>query len=89
MRNSRRLVVPGLAVALALLLLAPARPAAHEIPNDAKVLMIVRPAGQRLQMLIRVPMASTADTIKWPTTDAGYLDIANADATMRVTLPGA
>jgi hypothetical protein len=82
-RNSRRLAVPGLAVALALLILAPAWPAAHEIPNDAKVLMIVRPAAQRLQMLIRVPMASTADTIKWPTTGAGYLDIANADQTMR------
>src|SRR5262245_18990486 len=56
---------------------------AHEIPNDARVLMLVKPAGQRMQVLVRVPMASTADTIRWPTNAAGYLDIANADTTLR------
>jgi hypothetical protein len=76
-------VVPALGVVLALLVLMPARPAAHEIPNDARVQMLVRPSGQLLRVLIRVPMASTADTIRWPTTGAGYLDIANADTTMR------
>jgi hypothetical protein len=68
---------------LALLVLMPAVPAAHEIPNDARVLMIVQPAGQRLRVVMRVPMASTADTIRWPATNDGYLDIANADTTMR------
>jgi hypothetical protein len=79
----RRFAAPGLAVALALLLLMPAGPAAHEIPNDARVMMLVRPSGQTLQVLIRVPMASTADTVKWPTFGANYLDIANADSAMR------
>ena len=83
MRTCHKLVVPALGVVLALLVLMPARPAAHEIPNDARVQMLVRPSGQLLRVLIRVPMASTADTIRWPTTGAGYLDIANADTTMR------
>jgi hypothetical protein len=69
--------------ALALLLLMPARPAAHEIPNDARVVMLVRPSGQTLRVLIRTPMASTADAVRWPTVGAGYLDIANADTSMR------
>jgi hypothetical protein len=68
---------------LALLTLTPARPAAHEIPNDARVVMLVRPSGQLMRMLIRVPMASTSDAIRWPTVGAGFLDIDNADATMR------
>ena len=82
-RTCRRFAAPGLGVAVALLMLMPARPAAHEIPNDARVLMLVRPSGQTLQVLIRVPMASTADTVRWPTVGAGYLDISSADASMR------
>jgi hypothetical protein len=45
--------------------------------------MLVKPAGQRMQVLIRVPMTSTADTIKWPTNAAGYLDIENADSVLQ------
>jgi hypothetical protein len=82
-RTCRELLAPGLGVALILLLLIPARPGAHEIPNDARVLMLVKPAGQRMQVLIRVPMTSTADTIKWPTNAAGYLDIENADSVLQ------
>jgi hypothetical protein len=82
-RICRKFTAPAIGVALALLMLMPARPAAHEIPNDARVVMLVRPSGQTLQVLIRVPMASTSDTVRWPTVGAGYLDIANADATMR------
>jgi hypothetical protein len=82
-RTCHKLVVPALGVVLALLVLMPARPAAHEIPNDARVQMLVRPSGQLLRTLIRVPMASTADAVRWPTVGAGYLDIANADTSMR------
>jgi HupE / UreJ protein len=82
-RTCLKLVVPALGVVLALLVLMPARPAAHEIPNDARVQMLVRPSGQLLRILVRVPMASTADAVRWPTTGAGYLDIANADSAMR------
>jgi hypothetical protein len=61
----------------------PARPAAHEIPYDARVVMLVQPSGQLLRVLIRVPMASAADAVRWPTVGAGYLDLANADTSMR------
>ena len=83
MKTCHKVVVPALGVLLALLVLMPAAVAAHEIPNDARVQMLVRPSGQALRVLIRVPMASTADTIRWPATRDGYLDIANADTTMR------
>jgi hypothetical protein len=73
----------GLGIALTALTLMPARPAAHEIPNDARVLMLVQPSGQLLRVLIRVPIASAADAVRWPTVSTGYLDIANADASIR------
>jgi hypothetical protein len=82
-KTCHKLAVPAPGVVLALLVLLPAVPAAHEIPNDARVQMLVRPSGQALRVLIRVPMASTADTIRWPATRDGYLDIANADTTMQ------
>src|SRR5262245_1595964 len=81
--NCRKPLAPGLGVVLILLFLIPARPDAHEIPNDARVQMLVKPAGQRMQVLIRVPMTSTADTIKWPANAAGYLDIENADSVLQ------
>jgi hypothetical protein len=82
-RTCRKLLAPALGVVLVLLFLIPARPTAHEIPNDARVQMLVKPAGPRMQVLMRVPMASTADTIKWPTNAAGYLDIENADSVLQ------
>jgi HupE / UreJ protein len=47
---------------------------AHEIPNDVMVQAFVKPSGQRLQMLIRVPLAAMRD-VDFPTTSAGYLDL--------------
>ena len=41
----------------------PAR--AHDIPADTTVRAFIRPEGQHLRMLVRVPMASIND-IDWP-----------------------
>jgi hypothetical protein len=76
-------VAPALGVLFALLLVAPARPAAHEIPSDVKVQMFVRPDGNRLRVLVRFPMASTADTVQWPVLREGFLDLSRADDAMR------
>src|ERR1700678_3511795 len=47
---------------------------AHEIPNDVTVQAFVRPAGQRLQLLVRVPLAAMRD-VDFPTAGPGYLDL--------------
>ena len=52
--------------------------AAHEVPNDVTVQAFVKPSGQRLQLLLRVPLASMRD-IDFPTTGPGYLDLSRLD----------
>lgn len=49
------------------------RAAAHEIPADVTAQVLVKPAGERLQVLIRVPLKSMRD-VEFPEIDGGYLD---------------
>jgi hypothetical protein len=48
---------------------------AHDIPNDVTVRAFVKPSGQRLNLLIRVPLQAMRD-IDFPSRGAGYLDLA-------------
>jgi hypothetical protein len=73
----RMRVVSVFGVALAIIALAPS-PNAHEIPSDVRVQMFVKPEGQRLRVLVRTPMASTADAVQWPTTGTNILVISRA-----------
>ncbi len=41
-------------------------PAAHDVPNDVRIQVFLRPEGQRLRLLVRAPLASMND-IPWPT----------------------
>jgi hypothetical protein len=73
----------ALAAVIALLLgLAPARSAAHEIPSDVRVQMFVKPEGQRLRVLVRVPLKSITET-EWPERGPGLLDLSQADRPLR------
>lgn len=66
------------ALAAALLLLVPSRPSAHEIPARVTVLAFVKPEGQRLRLLVRVPLEAMRDVdfpLRGP---AGFLDIERA-----------
>jgi len=56
--------------------------AAHEIPNDVKVQAFVRPSGQQLQLLVRVPLIAMRE-VDFPRRGPGYLDLAHADAALR------
>src|SRR5207249_3753543 len=49
-------IVIGPLLAALLLLLWPARPAAHDIPNDVTVQAFVKPEGRTLRVLVRVPL---------------------------------
>src|ERR1700758_4024678 len=56
----------------------------HDIPNDVTVEMFVKPEGQHVHVLVRVPLKAMRD-ISFPLRGPGYLDIARAGA----LLPGA
>ncbi|HEX5215003.1 MAG TPA: HupE/UreJ family protein [Vicinamibacterales bacterium] len=60
-------IIAGFAVLL-LVLLTPARPAAHDIPVDVLVQVFLRAEGQRLHVLVRTPLAAMRD-VDFPTRD--------------------
>jgi HupE / UreJ protein len=80
----RGLVAAALAVLASMMLLwAIASPAAaHDIPADVKINAFFKPAGNRLELLVRLPLASLIDT-DFPTRANGSLDIARADEPIR------
>ena len=65
-------------------LFVPCFACAHDIPNDVTVQMFVKPDGQHLHVLVRVPLKAMRD-ISFPVRGPGYLDIARSGA----LLPGA
>jgi hypothetical protein len=68
---------------LAALFLVPALPAAaHEIPVDITVQMFVKPAGQQLHVLLRVPLRAMRD-VDFPERGQGFLDLARVDPLLR------
>jgi hypothetical protein len=65
------------------LLVAGAGPlVAHEIPSDVTVHVIVKPRGDTLELLVRVPLEAMQD-VEFPTFGRGFLDIERADAALR------
>ena len=76
-----RIVTPRVALA-ALIVALPPGVAAHEIPAHVTVHAFVKPEGQRLRLLVRVPLAAMRD-VESPTRGPGYLDLARADASLR------
>jgi HupE / UreJ protein len=73
----RRLV----ATALALAGLA-ATSSAHEIPTSVRVQAFLEPRGDRLILLVRVPLAAMRD-MSVPTNPMGYLDLSRVDSVLR------
>ncbi len=66
---------PALAAAL-LLVVWTGRPLAHDIPADVTAHVLVRPEGNRLQLIVRVPLSAMRD-VDFPVTGAGFLELAN------------
>jgi hypothetical protein len=67
-----------LGLVLGIVLALPQGAAAHDIPNDVTVQMFLRPSGNKLDLLVRVPVKSMRD-IDFPKLGPGYLDLARAD----------
>jgi len=70
------------AIALALVLASPVRAVAHDIPNDVIVQAFLKPEGQRLRFLVRVPLMAMRD-IEVPQRRPGFIDITRAEAALR------
>jgi HupE/UreJ protein len=68
----------------ALVLAAPSTLAAHDIPKSVTVLAFIRPSGDHLRLIVRVPLEAMRD-VDFPLRPPGYLEIARLDA----LLPGA
>jgi hypothetical protein len=58
----------------------PACARAHVIPNDAKIELILKPEGQRLRLLVRVPLQTMVD-LEYPTrgTSQDFVDLDRTD----------
>ncbi len=74
----RRLIICVALIAASLLPFA----RAHEVPSDVTVRMLVRPDGDRVRLLVRVPLEAMQD-ITFPTFGPGYLDVPNAEPRLR------
>ena len=55
---------------------------AHDIPTDIVVQVLVKPEGNRLRALVRLPLVAIQD-IEFPQRGPGYLEIPQADETLR------
>jgi hypothetical protein len=78
-RNVRLLCVVALVTAIAGHLSY--RASAHDIPNDVTVHAFLKPEGQRLRLLVRVPLSACRD-VDFPSRGPGYLDLAQADSSL-------
>ena len=70
-----------LACAISYACVSPSPARAHDIPADVKINAFFKPAGDRLELLVRLPLASLIDT-DFPMRGA-FLDLARADEPIR------
>jgi hypothetical protein len=76
----RRFVLPVL-VALLAAALVPAPAAAHDIPGEARLHAFLKPEGERLHVLVRVPLALLLN-LDVPKRGPGYIDLAAVGAAL-------
>lgn len=76
-RHGRTIVI--CAGVLSALWLACGSLAAHDIPLDVTAQVFVKPAGQQLHLMIRVPLKAMRD-VEFPEREQGYLDLDRIDA---------
>jgi HupE/UreJ protein len=65
-----------------LIFVLPATLGAHDIPSDLTIRAFLKPEGQQLQLLIRVPLQAMRD-IDYPRRAREYVDLARADQSLR------
>ena len=55
---------------------------AHDIPNDVTLQMFLKPEGQRLRLLVRVPLKAMRD-MEFPQRGQGYMDLVRSEPFLR------
>ena len=70
------------AIVVALVIAASVRAIAHDIPNAIVVQAFLKPEGERLRFLVRVPLEAMRD-VDVPQRGEGYLDLARAGDALR------
>jgi hypothetical protein len=60
---------------------------AHDIPTDVTIQAFIKPEGQRLRLLMRVPLGAIVD-VDYPRFGPGYLNLARADDSLREAARG-
>jgi hypothetical protein len=58
------------------------RAAAHDVASNVRINIFVKPAGDRVELLLRVPLAAMRD-IDFPIHGQNYLDVSRADDALR------
>lgn len=64
------------------MLLMPCGAWAHDVPADVRIVAFVKPEGNRLVLLMRVPMSAMRE-VDVPMRGPGYLDLARAEPALR------
>ena len=72
----------ALLISATMLLAFPLSISAHDIPNDVTINVFLKPEGQTLRLLARVPLKACRD-VDYPRRGAGFLDIARAGDSLR------
>jgi HupE / UreJ protein len=72
-----RVVIRVVTLAILALLALPRHATAHDIPSDVTIQAFLKPEGQRLRLLVRVPMKAMRDVV-FPERGV-YLDLARID----------
>ena len=70
------------AAAVALIAALPLGSPAHETPADVTVQAFLKPEGERMRLLLRVPLTAMQE-VTFPTSGPGYLVIDQADSALR------
>ena len=77
------LKIPGKFLAAVFLISASVWPAAaHDIPNDIAIQAFLKPEGQQLHYLLRIPLKAMRE-VEFPKRGPGYLDLARVDEYLR------
>ena len=78
----RRGIVSLGVLATVLVAMGPYDAAAHDVPTDVLVQAFIKPDGQRLNVLVRVPLRAILD-VDIPKRGPGYLDLSRAEPSLR------
>src|ERR1700742_546516 len=77
-----RITLSRFVLFLAAFMLAAASVSAHDIPSDATVQTFVKPQGQILRVLVRLPLKTVMD-VEFPHRERDFVDLARVDPSLR------